>query len=78
MSDLFLALYGGQPWRFHPNTGQDLEQGAPRLSPSAQAGLEAPRYCPLCGRRMVVQVRPEGWSAQCSRHGKVDSSEAER
>ncbi|MEP6696080.1 MAG: hypothetical protein ABJA34_04275 [Pseudonocardiales bacterium] len=31
--------------------------------------LEPPRYCPICRRRMVVQVRPAGWSAQCSRHG---------
>jgi hypothetical protein len=44
-----------------------------KLSPSARAGLEAPRYCQLCGRRMVVQVRPDGWDARCSRHGTIDS-----
>jgi hypothetical protein len=33
--------------------------------------LEPPRYCARCRRRMVVQVTPTGWSAQCSRHGEV-------
>ncbi len=31
--------------------------------------LEPPRYCRICGRRMVVQVLPAGWRATCSRHG---------
>lgn len=31
--------------------------------------LEPPRYCAACGRRMVVQVTPAGWSARCSVHG---------
>lgn len=65
----------GEAPLFHPNTGQSLAD-APEvhLSPSAQAGLEAPRFCQLCGRRMVVQVRPDGWDARCSRHGEVDSA----
>ncbi|HJT04593.1 MAG TPA: hypothetical protein VJ757_13360 [Pseudonocardiaceae bacterium] len=32
-------------------------------------GLQPPRYCPHCARRMVVQVMPAGWSARCSAHG---------
>jgi hypothetical protein len=44
---------------------------------AAQLGLEPPRFCAECGRRMVVQVRPDGWWAKCSRHGLVDSSELE-
>jgi len=40
---------------------------------AARLGLEPPRFCAECGRRMVVQVRPDGWWAQCSRHGRVDS-----
>jgi hypothetical protein len=44
---------------------------------AAQLGLEPPRYCAQCGRRMIVQVRPDGWWAQCSRHGRVDSKELE-
>ena len=43
--------------------------------PPARLGLEPPRYCAECGRRMVVQVRPDGWWAQCSRHGRVDSND---
>jgi ribosomal protein S18 acetylase RimI-like enzyme len=33
--------------------------------------LEPPRYCPLCARRLVVQVLPTGWTARCSRHGSL-------
>lgn len=44
---------------------------------AARLGLEPPRFCARCGRRMVVQVRPDGWWAQCSRHGRVDSTELE-
>ncbi|HZE32619.1 MAG TPA: hypothetical protein VE198_14415 [Actinoallomurus sp.] len=31
--------------------------------------MEPPRYCPECRRRMVVQVTPGGWTADCTRHG---------
>lgn len=44
---------------------------------TARLGLEPPRYCAECGRRMVVQVRPDGWWAKCSRHGLVDSHDLE-
>lgn len=44
---------------------------------AAQLGLEPPRFCAECGRRMIVQVRPDGWWAKCSRHGQVDSTELE-
>ncbi|BBX16694.1 hypothetical protein CRI77_03110 [Mycolicibacterium duvalii] len=40
---------------------------------AAELGLEPPRFCAACGRRMIVQVRPDGWWAKCSRHGLVDS-----
>ena len=26
---------------------------------------------------MIVQVRPDGWSAKCSRHGELDSKDLE-
>lgn len=68
------AVLTGQEPRFHPNTGQELSADTElRLSPAARAGLEAPRHCQLCGRRMKVQVRPDGWRAECSRHGELDS-----
>ena len=44
---------------------------------AAALGLEPPRFCAECGRRMVVQVRPDGWWAACSRHGQVDSKDLE-
>jgi len=34
------------------------------------ATVDPPRHCPLCARRMVVQVDPVGWTARCSRHGE--------
>lgn len=34
-------------------------------------GLDPPRYCGHCRRRMVVQVTPTGWTARCVEHGQV-------
>lgn len=74
-TELLRAMLLGDPPDYDPFTGAHLAAGEERpLSHSARAGLEAPRYCRLCGRRMVVQVRPDGWSALCSRHGEVDSA----
>ena len=56
----------------------DVYTGAPvgDIVPlAARLGLEPPRYCAECGRRMIVQVRPDGWWAPCSRHGRVDSED---
>jgi hypothetical protein len=53
-------------------TGATVGEDVPA---AARLGLEPPRYCAECGRRMVVQVRPDGWWAQCSRHGRVDSDD---
>lgn len=44
---------------------------------AALLGLEPPRFCSECGRRMIVQVRPDGWLARCSRHGELDSKDQE-
>ena len=54
------------------DTGSPVGDGVPL---AAQLGLEPPRFCAECGRRMIVQVRPDGWWAQCSRHGRVDSAD---
>ncbi|MCF3938432.1 MULTISPECIES: biotin synthase auxiliary protein BsaP [Gordonia] len=65
-----------QPCRFGVYTGLELElQSADAIPAAARLGLEPPRFCGQCGRRMVVQVRPDGWGARCSRHGTVDSTE---
>lgn len=57
----------------------DVHTGAPAgdavVPTAAQLGLRPPRFCAACGRKMAVQVRPNGWWAKCSRHGKVDSTD---
>jgi hypothetical protein len=64
---------------FDPYTGADLGEGEwIAYSPAQEAGLDAPRYCPVCGRRRVVQVTPHGWTAVCPRHGETDSAMLER
>jgi ribosomal protein S18 acetylase RimI-like enzyme len=49
--------------------------GQPGRHTSCEAALalEPPRYCTQCGRRMVVQVHPTGWSARCVEHGTLVS-----
>jgi hypothetical protein len=39
-----------------------------------RAELEPPRYCSECGRRMVVQVAPDRWTARCAAHGATTVS----
>ena len=60
--------------KFNVYTGEPAGGAVPA---AAQLGLEPPRFCAECGRRMVVQVRPDGWSAKCSRHGVLDSTDLE-
>ncbi|MEV0360556.1 hypothetical protein AB0H71_31325 [Nocardia sp. NPDC050697] len=65
--------------RYNPFTGAPIGPGAEDAIPAAAAlGLEPPRYCAHCGRRMVVQVSPDGWWARCSRHGMLESAALER
>ena len=58
-------------------TGELAGTTVPTEPIGARLGLEPPRFCAECGRRMVVQVRPDGWRATCSRHGQVDSADME-
>ncbi|CAN5589388.1 hypothetical protein BH11ACT6_BH11ACT6_18060 [soil metagenome] len=61
---------------FNVYTGIAVDDAAGATVPTAaQLGLEPPRFCAACGRRMIVQVRPDGWWAKCSRHGQVDSKD---
>jgi hypothetical protein len=39
---------------------------------AAAGTLDPPRYCAACGRRMIVKVTPDRWTAACSRHGQTD------
>jgi hypothetical protein len=58
-------------------TGELAGTSVPTEPIGAELGLEPPRFCAECGRRMVVQVRPDGWRASCSRHGQVESADGE-
>ncbi len=60
---------------FNPYTGKPDDD---KVFKAAELGLEPPRYCTECGRRMIVQVSPDGWWAKCSRHGTMDSHDLER
>ncbi|MFC9788989.1 hypothetical protein [Rhodococcus sp. NPDC127528] len=63
------------PERYNPFTGRRVVPGVDDAVPAAaQLGLEPPRFCEECGRRMIVQVSPDGWWAKCSRHGVIDSA----
>ncbi|WP_084211422.1 hypothetical protein [Pseudonocardia acaciae] len=55
---------------FCEQCGSPADKGEHRRC-AARRELEPPRYCPDCGRRMVVQVTPVGWTARCSRHGEL-------
>jgi hypothetical protein len=59
---------------FNVYTGEPAGGEVPE---AARLGLEPPRFCAECGRRMIVQVRPDGWEAKCSRHGVQDSKDWE-
>ncbi|MFI5781476.1 hypothetical protein [Nocardia sp. NPDC051570] len=64
--------------RYNPFTGKPVVAGLADAVPAAAAlGLEPPRFCEHCGRRMIVQVNPDGWWAKCSRHGMIDSTSLE-
>lgn len=78
--ELLQATLCGEPPVFDPFTGKNIEEceknGLPNtIHRGAAEGLDVPRFCQLCGRRMVVQVRPDGWQARCSRHGVLDSED---
>ncbi|WP_036437264.1 hypothetical protein [Mycobacterium sp. URHB0044] len=60
--------------KFNVYTGEPAGGTVPA---AARLGLEPPRFCAGCGRRMIVQVRPDGWEAKCSRHGVQDSKDSE-
>ena len=65
--------------RFNAYTGKPVVDGVEEgVFVAAELGLEAPRYCVHCGRRMIVQISPDGWWSKCSRHGVITSSDLEQ
>lgn len=63
--------------RYDVGTGAELDTAAGPDGAALLPALAPPRYCGVCRRRMIVQVRPDGWWARCSRHGPVDSADLE-
>ncbi|MDJ0361039.1 hypothetical protein [Rhodococcus sp. H29-C3] len=65
--------------RYSLHTGKPVVPGVDEtVTEAARLGLEPPRFCAECGRRMVVQIRPDGWTSKCSRHGSNDSATSGR
>jgi len=52
--------------------GAPLDQGDHGRCRERLRATDPPRYCAGCGRRLVVQVLPVGWTARCVRCGPVD------
>jgi hypothetical protein len=80
MDALTMAAQGplGGEQLFNVYTGVCTGAGSGSVPTAAALGLEPPRYCGQCGRRMVVQINPVGWWAKCSRHGRVESKDLEQ
>ena len=55
---------------FCPRCGRE----APHPDCLAALAYEAPRYCETCGRKLRVQVFPDGYAAACREHGSVAGS----
>jgi ribosomal protein S18 acetylase RimI-like enzyme len=49
------------------------EEITPEGHEACRRGLDPPRFCGHCRRRMVVQVTPTGWTAKCVEHGVLSS-----
>ena len=69
MSALFCGYCGRAS--SHPTQAGGSTPSSAHEPCGQRRALEPPRYCAECGRRMKVQVTPLGWSADCSRHGRV-------
>ncbi len=50
--------------------GTPLSSETEHAACRATRELEPPRFCPVCRRRMKVQVLPTGWRAVCVEHGE--------
>ncbi|WP_458107275.1 biotin synthase auxiliary protein BsaP [Arthrobacter sp. R3-55] len=59
---------GGEAVAGSDSPTSDAHQGCQQ-----RLAMEPPRFCPQCRRRMKVQVTPLGWTAECSRHGRLGS-----
>ncbi len=51
--------------------GQPSTQGDHERCRARRAATDPPRFCTACGRKLVVQVLPFGWTARCVKCGPV-------
>ena len=56
-------------------TGCGLEKGA--CPGDCRRALDPPRFCPRCGTRLFAQVTPQGYRANCKKHGAFDLADLE-
>jgi len=51
--------------------GKLITCGEHRQCRARRAATDPARFCVTCGRKLVVQVLPLGWTARCVRCGPV-------
>jgi hypothetical protein len=47
--------------------GHPADEGDHARCRARRAATDPPRFCTVCGRKLVVQVLPHGWTARCVR-----------
>lgn len=45
--------------------GRPLADGGHERCIARRAATDPPRFCTACGRKLVTQVLPVGWTARC-------------
>jgi hypothetical protein len=49
-------------------------QTVDKCAGSCKRDLDPPRFCPECGKRLVVMVTPGYFEAQCKVHGPLTTA----
>jgi hypothetical protein len=57
---------------FCDGCGRPLAEGDHDRCRRRRAATDPPRFCVACGRKLVVQVLPTGWTARCVRCGPLE------
>ena len=52
--------------------GRDAAEGDHARCRARRAATDPPRWCVACGRKLVVQVLPTGWTARCVKCGPLE------
>jgi hypothetical protein len=51
--------------------GRDAGTGDHQRCRQRRAATDPPRFCAACGRKLVVQVLPRGYTARCVKCGPI-------